>query len=82
MKFMIVCALVLDPFVNPSKLFGSLAGRVLLFEKSLMPAVPGAVVPNAPIVAEAYVVVPTKSTVPGLSTSLLLSRNSPLNRKA
>lgn len=80
MKFIKLWALVLALLANPRRLFGSLVGRELLLEKSLGPVVPGAVEPNAPIVAEAYVDVPTKSTVPGVSVVLLLSRNSPLKR--
>ena len=52
-KFIKACELVRVLFANPSRLFGSDAGRTLVFEKSFTPAVPGAVLPNAPSVAEA-----------------------------
>jgi hypothetical protein len=67
---------------NPLKLLISVTGRLLLAAKSFAPVVPGAVLPKAPIVAEAYVLVPVKSDVPGVNVELLLNRISPLNRNA
>jgi hypothetical protein len=63
------------PLCNPERL------GLLLFRPVVANAL-GAVLPKDPIVAEAYVLVPTKSVVPGVIVELLLSRNSPLKRNA